>query len=78
MKTAISLEDKLLQEADEAARQMGLSRSRLFAVALSEFLQRKKKERMLLQLNNAYAEGMTPAEERLLKQIKTKARRLTD
>ncbi len=78
MKTAISLDDSLLQKADETARQMGLSRSKLFAVALSEFLQRKKQEQMLLQLNDAYAEGMTPVEKRLLKQIKVKARRITE
>lgn len=78
MKTAVSLDDGLLQEADEAARQMGLSRSRLFAVAISEFLQRKKQQQMLLQLNEVYAGGMTPVEKRLLKRIKTKVRRIAE
>ena len=36
-KTAISINDGLLQEADETARLMGLSRSRLFALAVGEF-----------------------------------------
>jgi metal-responsive CopG/Arc/MetJ family transcriptional regulator len=40
MKTAISIDDRLLREADEAARLMGLSRSRLFALAVGEFLKR--------------------------------------
>ena len=39
MKTAISIDDGLLQEADETARLMGLSRSRLFALAVGDFLQ---------------------------------------
>jgi metal-responsive CopG/Arc/MetJ family transcriptional regulator len=51
MKTAISLDDTLLREADETARQMGLSRSALFALALAEFLERRRQEQMLLQLN---------------------------
>jgi len=38
MKTAISIDDGLLQEADETARLMGLSRSRLFALAVGDFL----------------------------------------
>ena len=78
MKTAVSLDDDLLRQADEAARQMGLSRSRLFAVAISEFLHRKKQEQMLLQLNEIYAEGMTPVEKRLLKRMKAKVRRITE
>jgi len=78
MKTAISLDDDLLQAADEAARQMGLSRSRLFAVAISEFLQRQKKDRMLRQLNEVYAGGMAPEEKRLLTQMKAKTRRVLE
>lgn len=78
MKTAVSLDDDLLQEADEAARQMGLSRSRLFAVAISEFLKRKKQEQMLRQLNEIYAEGITPVDKRVLRQIKARVRRIAE
>ena len=75
MKTAISIDDGLLQEADEAARLMGLSRSRLFAQAVGDFLQRRRREQMLLRLNEVYANGAEPAEKRLLKGIKAKVRR---
>ena len=51
MKTAISIDDVLLHEADETARRMGLSRSRLFALAVGDFLHRKREEQMLLRLN---------------------------
>ena len=74
MKTAISLDDGLLQEADETARRMGLSRSRLFALAVGDFLQRQRQEQMLLRLNEVYANGMEPAERRLLNGIKAKVR----
>jgi hypothetical protein len=66
MKTGISIDEGLLQEADEAARLMGLSRSRLFAPAVSDFLQRQRREQMLLRLNEVYAGGMEPAEQPLL------------
>jgi metal-responsive CopG/Arc/MetJ family transcriptional regulator len=75
MKTAISINDRLLQEADETARLMGLSRSRLFALAVGDFLQRQRQEQMLLRLNEVYANGVEPAEKRLLKGIKVKVRR---
>ena len=74
MKTAISIDEALLHEADETARSMNLSRSRLFALAVGEFLQRCKHEQMLQRLNNVYAAG-TESEKRLLKGIKTKVRR---
>ena len=74
MKTAISIDDGLLQEADETARLMGLSRSRLFALAVGDFLQRQRREQMLLRLNEVYPEGMKPAEAHLLKEIKAKVR----
>ena len=75
MKTAISIDDGLLQEADETARLMGLSRSRLFAMAVGDFLQRQRREQMLLRLNEVYADGMEPVERPLLKGIKAKVRR---
>ena len=76
MKTAISIDDRLLQEADETARLMGLSRSRLFALAVGDFLQRQRREQMLRRLNEVYAAGKEPAETPLLKEIKAKVRRV--
>ncbi len=75
MKTAISIDDGLLQAADETARLMGLSRSRLFSLAVGDFLQRQRREQMLVRLNEVYSDGMEPAEKRLLKGIKAKVRR---
>jgi hypothetical protein len=40
-----------LQEADETARRMGLSRSRFLALAVEEFLRRQRQEQMLRNLN---------------------------
>jgi len=75
MKIAISIDDGLLREVDEAARLLGLSRSRLFATAMDDFLQRQRREQMLTQLNKVYAEGSQPDEQRLLRRIKTRVRR---
>ncbi len=75
MKTAISMDDGILQEADKAARRMGLSRSRLFALAVGDFLRRQRREQMLLRLNEVYSKGREPAEKSLLAGIKAKTRR---
>jgi metal-responsive CopG/Arc/MetJ family transcriptional regulator len=74
MKTAISINDGLLREADEAARLMRLSRSGLFALAVGEFLERQRREEMLLRLNEVYANGVDPAENSLVARIKNKLR----
>ena len=74
MKTVIFIEKGLLREADRTARLTGLSRSRLFAVAMGDFLERQRKGQMLLRLNEVYAKDPAPDEVRLLKGIKSKAR----
>ena len=73
MKTAISIDDELLEEADRTATAMGLSRSRLFGMAVGEFLQRQRREQMLVRLNEVYA-GTEPAKKRLMAGIKSRAR----
>ena len=75
MKTAISIDDGLLRDADETARLMGLSRSRLFALAMGDYLERQRGEQMLHKLNEVYANGADAAEKRALKGIKGKVRR---
>jgi metal-responsive CopG/Arc/MetJ family transcriptional regulator len=74
MKTVLSIEDGLLREVDRTARLMGISRSRLFELAVADFLARHRKEQMLLRLNEVYARAPAPAEARLLKGIKSKVR----
>ena len=74
MKTAISIDAGLLQEADETARRMGVSRSRLFALAVGDFLRRQRQEQMLRRLNEVYANGTDSTEKSLLKRIKAKVR----
>ena len=54
MKTAISLPDALYEDAEEAAREMGIPRSQLYARAVSEFLQRHKREEITQRLNDVY------------------------
>ena len=74
MKTAISINDELLREADETARLMRLSRSRLFTLAVGEFLKRQRREEMLLRLNEVYANAVDPADKRLVARSKNMLR----
>ena len=60
MKTAISLPDKLFQEADEFARQAGVSRSELYATAIAEYLLRRNEAVVTARLDRVYG-GLEPA-----------------
>ena len=75
MKTAISIDDTLLQEVDKVAERLGMSRSRLFAVAVGDYLKRQRRERLVQQLNEAYKDGLLPSEKRILQGMKAKVRR---
>jgi hypothetical protein len=55
MKTAISLPDLLFEEAEAAAKDLGLSRSKLIQTALEEFLKRRRETEITSRLNDSYA-----------------------
>jgi metal-responsive CopG/Arc/MetJ family transcriptional regulator len=74
MKTAISLEDELLLEADRTARQMGVSRSRLFSIALEAYLRKRRNQEILGQLNKVYAAECNPEERRTVAGMKRRFR----
>ena len=54
MKTAISLPDPLFEAAEQLARQLGKSRSQLYADALREYLERRRDEDITRRLNEIY------------------------
>lgn len=72
MKTAISVEDTLMQQADEAARDLGLSRSGLIADALRDYLRRRRQTQVSEQLNQAHSKEPSLAERRLVRKLRTK------
>ena len=51
MKTAVSLPDPLLKEAEAAAKDLGLSRSKLIQTALEDFLRRRRDEALTAEIN---------------------------
>jgi metal-responsive CopG/Arc/MetJ family transcriptional regulator len=55
MKTAISLPDPLFEEAEAAAKDLGMSRSKLIQTALEEFLKRRRDEAITESINRYIA-----------------------
>jgi predicted transcriptional regulator len=66
IKTAISLDSELFQRAEEIAREMQIPRSRLFVIALEEFIHRHQNQQLLDRINAAYADEEPGAEEQAI------------
>ncbi len=54
MKTAISIPDEVYRVAEDFARSRKLSRSKLFARAVAEYVSRHRQENVTEQLNKVY------------------------
>jgi len=59
IKTAISIDKRLFDQMEKLARKRRIPRSRLFAQAASEFLNKQRGLDITEQLNQAYADGET-------------------
>ena len=55
MKTAISVSDELFERAETAAQRLNMSRSQLYATALSEFLARRERQSITDRLTAVYS-----------------------
>lgn len=54
MKTAVSIPDGIFQRAENALRGLGMSRSRLYATALQEYLDRHSELDVVERLNDVH------------------------
>ena len=55
MKTAVSLPDDLFRRAETAARRLRVSRSKLYAKAIAEFLKQQNSSAITERLNDVYS-----------------------
>jgi HSP90 family molecular chaperone len=54
MKTAVSLPDKIYFEAENTAKNLGISRSTLYLNALTEYLKKNNRKNITEKLNEVY------------------------
>ena len=78
VKTAISIERNLFDQAEKMARTMKVSRSRLFVIALQDFMEHQKNKELLAQINAAYADEPDEAELAILKKARRQHRRIVE
>ena len=55
MKTAISIEDELFRQAEEAAKELGMSRSALYSQAIDEFIRNHLPSEITRKYNEVFS-----------------------
>ncbi|HED03230.1 MAG TPA: ribbon-helix-helix protein, CopG family [Candidatus Fraserbacteria bacterium] len=76
IKTAISLQKSLFEQVDALARELQISRSRLFVLAVEEYIRRRQNRQLLEAINAAYDDSPDPEEQTLLHKMRPQHRQL--
>jgi metal-responsive CopG/Arc/MetJ family transcriptional regulator len=78
VKTAISIRKNLFEQAEDLARKLKVSRSRLFVLALEDYIRRQQNQELLDQINVAYADEPDSTEQTLRRKARHTHRRLME
>jgi metal-responsive CopG/Arc/MetJ family transcriptional regulator len=57
VKTAISLQEDLFKEVNRLASDLHISRSKLFVIAVQEYIKKEESKKLLNQINNAFSDA---------------------
>ncbi|UJS24826.1 hypothetical protein [Thiothrix winogradskyi] len=63
IKTAISIQQDLFDAINQLAQELHISRSKLFMLAVEDFIAKNKNRQLLAQINAAYDDAAPDAEE---------------
>ena len=72
VKTAISLDEKLFDKVNKLANELHVSRSRLFTLAMKDYLKKQENQTLLAKLNDAYADHPDKEERKISSSMKSK------
>ncbi len=78
VKTAISIQKPLFEQAENLARRMKVSRSRLFVLALEDYIHRQQSRELLTRINATYADEPDSMEKALRRKARRHHRRIVE
>lgn len=78
VKTAISMQKNLFDDVNELASELNVSRSKLFVLAIEEFLNKNESKKMLDQINAAYVDSPDKEEETRENLMKKKQKQIVE
>lgn len=78
VKTAISLDENLYNQVNQLANDMHVSRSKLFTLAVKDFVKKQESNKLLAQLNAAYSDSPSKEEKSISKAMHRKQRQIVE
>ena len=78
IKTAISLQKSLFEQVDILAHEMKVSRSRLFVLALEDYVRRYQNRQLLEKINQAYQDPDDATEQKRLRKTQRLHRKVVE
>jgi metal-responsive CopG/Arc/MetJ family transcriptional regulator len=78
IKTAISIQESLFEQAENLAHKMKVSRSRLFVLALEDYISHQQNRELLAQINAVYADKPDVAEKALHRKMRRVHRQMVE
>ena len=78
VKTAISLDEELFDKINKLAHELHVSRSRLFTIAVEDYLKKQENQSLLAQLNSAYSAQPDDDERKISQSMRDKHARMIE
>lgn len=78
IKTAVSIDKALFEQVESIASKLNISRSRLVALALEDFVRRHQNEELISRINDAYEDDPDPDEQVRLRRMQRSHRQVVE
>ena len=76
VKTAISIQKSLFQQAESLAQELNVSRSQLFGLAIETFVKNHQNQILLQEINKAYSDEQDTSEKFRLSKMRKHHRKI--
>ena len=70
VKTAVSLPESLFEQVEALAGELKIPRSRVFALAIADFVHRHQNRQLIERINAAYKDSPDPGEQALRRRMR--------
>jgi len=78
VKMAISLDEELLKKVNRLSNDLHISRSKVFTLAVQDYLKKQENQSLLAQLNEAYEDSPSEEEKGISKSMRIKHNKMVE
>jgi predicted transcriptional regulator len=78
VKTAISLNEELFSKVNQLADDMHISRSKVFTLAVQDYVKKQENQALLARLNEAYKDFPVKEEKKVIKSMRSKQKKMIE